>query len=196
MNPFTFTAGLLAVIGLPAGPYYQVHLLLLLAFAVIAVLVILRFSLLIAQWLWAAIAPRSVFRNFVPGIRASVFQGVAVSEFVDEYAFRAPGDRRDLQREVAEFFAHRGAAARDCSDGLSFNRGSRLRSYFLAHLVPCAEKGFRQRIEVEFKGGSGRMTEVRVRYTVCTFYMLRVLPAGLQSEIQSLHGFLNRRAAA
>ena len=94
-----------------------------------------------------------------------------------------------------EFFEQRGARVMDGKSNLEFTRGGRFRTYFLAHVIPCRERDFLQRISVDFGRKLKNETEVCIRYTVRTFCMLRAQPAGLQDEIRALYALLKGKAA-
>ena len=186
----------LAVIAPGVPVIYQVLGPLLLMVAPAILLAIPRCFLVFAHWLWLRVAPRSLVCRSIPGVRSRVFEGVAARQFVDEYAFSVPDGAGDLRSHVVTFFEQRGAKAQDDQRGLTFARGGRFRSYVLAHIIPCRERDFLQRIHIEFRRKLENKIEVFIRYTVHTFCMLRVQPAGLQDEVRALHRLLTAEAAA
>ncbi len=164
--------------------------ILLCVFGIGILLLFARCILLLGQWVWTRTVPDFIRNRSVPGITGQGFQGVAVFWFVDKYSFRVPGASEDLGKIIADFFAQRGAKVQDSGENLTFKRGSRFCSFFLAHLVPCRETSFLQRINVELKRELRNDVEVCIQYTVQTFCMLRVRPSGLYDEVVALQSCL------
>ncbi|MFH1024835.1 MAG: hypothetical protein V1809_15750 [Planctomycetota bacterium] len=186
----------LGVIAPVVPAVFQVLLPLLLIAGSALILAIPRWFLVFSHWLWLRVAPKSLINRSMPGVQARIFQGVAIKGFEDEYVLSMPDEGQDFRARVVAFFEKHGARIRNDGDGLSFHRGSRFCSYLLGHIVPCREKNFLQDIRVEFHKRWGNEMDVRVRYDVNTFYMLRISPAGLQDEIWALHGWLRTGTVA
>jgi hypothetical protein len=148
-----------------------------------------RWLLVFSYWLWCRNMPESVRHRTIPGVHASVFQGVVVNGFNDRYAFSLPS-QPDLQERIAGFFRQRGARSEAAANGLSFSRGRRICSVLLPHLIPWRERNLFQNIRVRTAAGTAGMVDVEVRYDVQACCMLRLQPAGLQDEVSQLRAAL------
>ncbi len=170
----------------PAVPMVLHVLVPMLLFALYMLLTTVpRWLLLFAYWLWHRIAPKSLLDRRIPGIRSRVFQGVAVRGFTDEYEFSVPV-QDDVATRIRNFFVRCGARSEEDAR-LVFSRGNRLCTCFLSHLVPWRERDFLQNITVKISRTFKGQMDIRVRYAVQAFCMLRLQPAGLQSEAARLY---------
>lgn len=187
----------LAVIGPPIQAAVQILLPMLLVAGSALLVGIPRIVLAAGHWAWVQLVPLSLRDRSIPGVKSHMYQGTVLSQFVDDYAFPLPSGCSDPAGAVAEFFRRRGGKLQAQGDRrLQFTRGSRLCTYFLSHILPCRERHFLQQVEVDFRNGWQGQMQVRVRYTVRAFYMLRVGPAGLQSEVRAMRDALTATAAA
>lgn len=181
----------LGVVG-PIVPVISLLPVLLIVFSAV-VIAVPRYLLAAGHWLWVRAMPRSLVNRSIPQVSSRVFQGVVTGGFVDEYAFTLPPECKDPSAAVRDFFMQHGARPRPAENakaGLCFTRGSRLCSYFLGLVLPFRERDFLQEISVGFSSMPAGRTEVRVRYSVRAFYMLRLQPAGLQSEVATMRAAL------
>ena len=159
-------------------------LILIVGFTFIAA--IPRWLLMFAHCLWVRSIPRALRNRSIPGVHCHAFEGVAVKQFVDKYTFSMPG-RDDLNGHIKRFFEQRGAKVEQNGKTLTFLRGNRFCTYFLAHIVPWREKDFLQKITVNMTRTLKGRIDIQIRYVVQTLCMLRLQPAGLQNEVHALY---------
>ena len=154
------------------------------------ILAVPRWFLTFAYWLWLRTVPSALRDRKTPGVLSRPFEGVAARQFTDEYTFSI-ADKADLPDRIRAFFHGRGAADEAQGPPLTFSRGRRFFTYFLPHIIPWREQDFLQRIIVRTTPASNGQVSIHLRYVVRTFCMLRVQPAGLQTEAGELFGELN-----